>query len=155
MKMRFVKLIAVMAILLMFAGVAVAQQAVNTTVTMRVSHMTQNAVVKVGEGLSIEVNIDGVTADSYQWYFNGNAIQGANQKVYNIVNAKLEDAGIYRLDAFDDKGAMLVSMDISARVVDDVVPQAGDRSMPVAAALSGAVVCAAAFVLLLRRRVRL
>lgn len=156
MKVRFIKLIAVMAILLMGVGSgALAQQAVNTTVTMRVSHMTQNAVVNVGEDLSIEVNIDGVEPDSYQWYFNDAAIQGADQKVLNIVDAQLEDAGIYRMDAFDADGAMLVSMDISARVVDDVVPQAGDRSLPVNVALGGATVCAAAFAMLLRRRVRL
>ena len=48
---------------------------------------------------------------SYQWYFEGVPIAGADQRVYNIVDATVEDAGVYRLDAFDGEGNMLLSMD--------------------------------------------
>ena len=151
MKKRFAKIVAVIAVLMLLAT-ACAQGTISTTVVMRVSRMTQNAVVDAGEDLSMEVNIDGIVPAGYQWYFNGTAIEGADQKVYNIVNAQVEDAGTYRMDAFDADGNMVVSMDIAARVIDDVVPQSGDNSVHAGYALAGMLVCACA-VLFLRRRV--
>lgn len=158
--MRYARLFAIALVALLSLSInacAFAQNAnaIDTTVVMRVSHMTQNAVVDAGEDLSIEVNIDGVTPAAYQWYFNDNPIQGATQKVLNIVDAQPEDAGIYRLDAFDESGAMAVSMDIAARVVEDEVPQSGDSSLPVSYAFAGIVLCSAAMVALLRRRAML
>ena len=152
--MRLTKLAAILLIVLCTFGMcASAQESIRTTVVMRVSRMTQNAVVDVGEDLTIEVNIDGVTPDTYQWYFNDQPIDGANQKVLNIVNAQPENTGLYRLDAFDANGAMVVSMDIAARVVDKAeVPQSGDHSMPAGYALAGMAVCAAALAYALRRR---
>ena len=131
---------------------ACAEGKVSTTVVMRVSRMTQNAVVKAGEDLSIEVGVDGAGPAEYQWYFNDAPIQGANQKVYNIANAQPEDTGVYRLDAFDADGAMVISMDISARVLDDSVPQAGDGSLPVGFAIAGLAACGVLLAVLLRRR---
>ena len=154
MKMRFLSLLAAVAALMLLTVSACAQGAISTTVTMRVSHLTQSPVVKAGEDLSIEVNIDGVTPERFQWYFNSRPIDGANQKVLNIVNAQPSDAGTYRMDAFDESGSMVVSMDIAARVVDDVVPQAGDTSLPVGAAIGGMALCGVALAVLLARRAR-
>ncbi len=139
---------------LLLGGYALADGVISTTVVMRVSHMTQNAVVDAGEDLSMEVNIDGVVPASYQWYFEDAAIEGANQKVYNIVNAQVENSGVYRMEAFDAEGKMLVSMDISARVIGKSVPQSGDRSLPVgvAAAVFAAAALALAAVFFRRRR---
>lgn len=154
MSKRFLKILTIFAAILLLAGVAAcAEGTISTTVVMRVSHMTQNAVVNAGEDLSIDVSVDGVNPASYQWYFNDVPIDGANQKVYNIVNAQPEDSGMYRLDAFDADGKMLVSMDISARVVDKaVVPQSGDSSMPVGYAFAGIALCGALLAITLRRR---
>ena len=149
---RIVAWMAVMA--LMLGAYALADGVISTTVVMRVSHMTQNAVVDAGEDLSMEVNIDGVVPAFYQWYFEDEAIAGADQKVYNIVNAQVEDSGVYRMEAFDAEGRMLVSMDIIARVIGKAVPKSGDASVPVGAA---ALVFGAAAVMLiatLRRRKR-
>ena len=145
-------IVALLAIMLVASACAVAEGTIATTVLMRVSRMTQNAVVNAGEDLSIEVSIDGVTPASYQWYFNDAPIDGANQKVYNIVNAQPENTGVYRLDAFDADGNMLVSMDVAARVLEDEVPQAGDGSLPVGAAIAGIAACGALLIVLLRRR---
>ena len=93
----------------------------------------------------MEINIEGVTPASYQWYFDDMPIEGATQKVYNIVNATLEDAGVYRMDAFSEDGRMLLSMDISARVIAPEVPKSGDSSLPVGVA--AAVLFAAAALL--------
>ncbi len=154
--MRFARLFAIIVVaLLSINACAFAQSAIDTTVVMRVSHMTQNAVVGAGGDLSIEVNIDGVTPEAYQWYFNDAPIQGATQKVLNIVDAQPEDAGVYRLDAFDGDGNMAVSMDIAARVVENAVPQSGDSSMPVGCAFAGMALCGLAMVALLRRRAML
>lgn len=153
MKKRFTKLAAALIAVMLFASaLALAEGTISTTVLMRVSRMTQNAVVKAGEDLSIEVSIDGVAPESYQWYFNDVPIDGATQKVYNIVNARPEHTGVYRLDAFDGNGTMLVSMDVACRVLEDEVPQAGDGSLPVGLALSGMALCGALLAVLLRRR---
>lgn len=152
MRIRVFKIVCLAALILMLTVSACAEQLISTTLVMRVSHMTQNAVVDAGEDLSMEVNIDGVVPASYQWYFNGAPIGGANQKVYSIVNAKVEDTGVYRMDAFDANGKMVVSMDISARVVDDVVPKSGDFSLPVQVAMAGMGAAAIALVAMMRRR---
>ena len=71
---------------------------------MRITRVTQSAVVDAGEDLAMEINIDGVTPTAFQWYKDDAAIEGANQKVYTIVNAKVEDSGVYRMEAFDENG---------------------------------------------------
>lgn len=147
------KLIAILAMaVLLLSTYALADGMISTTVVMRVSHMTQNAVVDVGEDLSMEVNIDGVEPYAYQWYYEGKAIEGANQKVYSIINAKVEDSGVYRMDAFDEGGRMLVSMDISARVIDHAVPRSGDTSMPVGYAVMGLALASGVLLLVFRRK---
>ena len=142
--------VTLVAVLLLTCG-AWAENMISTTVVLRVSHMTQNAVVDAGEDLSMEVNIEGVEPASYQWYFENAPIAGANQKVYSIVNAQSENTGLYRMDAFDGEGNMVVSMDISARVVTPDVPKAGDSSLPVGAALA-AMAAAAGLLVVTRRR---
>ena len=149
MKRRTFRVLALVALLLLL-GSAVAEGLISTTVVMRVSHLTQDAVVDAGEDLSMEVNIDGVSPASYQWYFEGAPISGADQRVYNIVNAAVEDSGVYRMDAFDENGDMLLSMEIAARVIDDTVPKSGDSSLPVGAAF--AVLAAASVALFVKLR---
>ncbi|MDO4865537.1 MAG: immunoglobulin domain-containing protein [Clostridia bacterium] len=150
---RIARLAAILlAVMLLCSAFAGAEGSISTTVLMRRSRMTQNAVVDVGEDLSIEVSIEGVSPSQYQWYFNDAPIEGANQKVYNIVNAQPEDTGVYRLDAFDEEGSMVVSMDVSARVLEPEVPQAGDGSVPVGFAFAGLALCGALLAVLLRRR---
>ena len=131
MRSRVLRIVSMMVLCLVLAvPFACADQTVTTSVVMRVSRMTQNAVVNAGEDLSMEISIDGVTPASYEWYFNDAPIAGANQKVYSILNASEEDTGVYRLDAFDEDGKMLVSMDIATRVIVDEVPKSGDASLP-------------------------
>ena len=148
-------LAALLDVLVLAAGAcALTEGAISTTVVMRVSRMTQSAEVNAGEDLSMEVNIDGVEPESYQWYFEDEAIPGATQKAYSIVNAQVENSGVYRMDAFDADGRMLVSMDISARVIGGGIPQSGDSSLPVGAAAAVFALAACALVLLLRRSAR-
>ena len=143
--------VAAMLLLLLLIGSAIAEGVISTTVVMRVSRMTQDAVVSVGEDLSMEVNVEGVSPASYQWYFDDQMIQGANQRVYNIVDAVVEDAGVYRLDAFGEDGRMLLSMDIAARVIDRTVPKSGDSSLPVGFALAALALSGLALLWKLRR----
>lgn len=153
---RYRKWLAILlaAMLLTAGACALAEGAISTTVVMRVSRMTQSAVVDAGEDLSMEVNIDGVEPSAFQWYFEGEAIPGATQRAYSIVDAQVEDSGVYRMDAFDADGRMVVSMDISARVIDDAIPQSGDSSVPVGLALAAFVAAGSALAFMLRRRVR-
>lgn len=141
-------------VMLLMSACALAEGVISTTVIMRVSRITQNAVVDVGEDLSMEVQIDGVEPAVYQWYYEDEAILGANQKVYSIIDAQVEDSGIYRMDAYDAEGKMLVSMDISARVIDNSVPKAGDASMPVGIAVAGLALSASVLAFVLRRKVK-
>ena len=152
---RVIATVAAVLVVIVLLTSAFAEGRISTTVLMRVSRMTQNAVVNAGEDLSIEVAIDGAQPARYQWYFNDAPIEGANQKVYNIANAQPEHTGVYRLDAFDESGAMLVSMDVAARVIDDTVPKAGDGSMPVGIAFAGLALCGALLAVALRRRSRM
>jgi len=143
-----------MAIVVFISACALGEGTISTTVVMRVSRMTQNAVVNAGEDLSIEINIAGVEPASYQWYFNDAPIDGAVQKVYNIINAQPEHTGVYRMDAFDQNGTMLLSMDVMARVLEEEVPQAGDHSVPVSFAVAAMVLCVVLLMILLRYRFR-
>ena len=153
MSRKIKKVIAILAVLVMLlSAYALADGVISTQVVMRVSHMTQSAVVDAGEDLSMEINIDGVSPASYQWYFEGREIEGATQKVYSIVNAQVEDSGVYRMDAFDAEGKMLVSMDITARVIDNTVPKSGDDSMPVGFAAAGFAAAGLTLALVFRRR---
>ena len=139
-----------LAFLLLFGGMALADGVVSTSVVMRVSRLTQDAVVSEGEDLSMEINIDGLEPASYQWYFNDAPIADATQRVYNIVGAREEDAGVYRLDAFDADGGMALRMDIAVRVVTKTVPQAGDHSLPLGVVI--AAMGAAALLLTVKAR---
>lgn len=143
---------ALMALIMLICVSGLAEGVISTTVVLRVSRMTQHAVVDAGEDLSIEVNVDGITPAYYQWYFNDEKLPDANQRMYNIVNAQLEDAGIYRLDAFDENGKMLLSMDMAARVIDDSVPKSGDNSLPVGIAFAALALALGVFVVMLRKR---
>lgn len=142
-------------ILALLAGViavsAIAEQ-VSTTVVMRVSQMTRNAVVNERDDLTMEVTVDGVVPASYQWYFNNEAIPGADQKAYSIREATPEDAGTYRMDAFDDNGKLVVSIEISARVISREAPQTGDSTLPVSAVMGIMAFAGAVLVLSMRRR---
>lgn len=131
---------------------AVAENRITTTVVMRVSRMTQNAVVNAGEDLSMEIDISGVEPESYRWYKDGAPIANADQKVYVISDAAVEDSGVYRMDAFDADGRMLVSIDINARVIDKNVPKSGDDSMPVIYAVAALLLAGTALALALRRK---
>ena len=123
--------VALMVALCVLCGTAFAEGVLSTNVVMRVSRLTQDAVVNEGEDLSMDVSIDGVEPATYQWYLNDAPIYGATQKVYNLVDAKEEDAGVYRLDAYDENGRMALSMDIAVRVLTKNVPQSGDNSLPI------------------------
>lgn len=149
---RYGKRIALLLAVLLFAFSAAAlAEEISTTVVMRVSRMTQNAIVNVGEDLTLEVGIEGVEPDSFQWYFEDELIPGADQRIYTIVNAQPADSGTYRLEAFGADGRMLVSMDIIARVVEETIPKSGDASLPVGAAIAVFVLAAGVFAATLRR----
>ena len=151
MKKRILALTALLMAALLIVP-ALAAGSISTTVSMRVSRLTQDAVVDAGEDLSIEIDVSGVEPVKYQWYFNDAAIEGADQRVYNLVNAAVKDAGIYRMDAFDANGKLVVSMDIAVRVVTKEVPKSGDASQPLAVALIGLTALCGLVVLLIRRR---
>ena len=133
-------------------GVCALAEEISTTVVMRVSRMTQSAIVNVGEDLTLEIGIDGVQPASYQWYFQGALIPDADQSVYTIANAQVTDSGTYRMEAFDADGKMLVSMDINARVIEETIPKSGDGSLPVGAAAAAFLLAAAVLAMTLRRR---
>ncbi len=139
----------IMVLALVFAPVSLGEgNGVRAYLTLRKTTIIQDSVINIGEDLAMELTVSGVEPSVYQWYFNGEPIVGANYMVYNIINAQMEDAGLYRMDAFDATGKMLLSVDVAVRVIDPtIVPEAGDTSMSAgeaAAVMAGAAVLLAA-----------
>lgn len=142
MSARFLKAAAAVVLTaILLASTAVAAQAVSASVVMKVSKTAQDSVINEGEDLSIAVEIDGVTPASYRWYFGDEVIVGANYPLYSIVSATTRDAGVYRVEAFDDDGGMLISMEFNVRVMEKALPKSGD-STPDAGLLIGAIAAA-------------
>ena len=139
---------------MVFCVVSLAEGTVSTQMVMRVSRLTQKAVVNMGEDLSLELSVAGVTPASYQWYYEGVPVTGANQSVFYINNAQVEQSGIYRVDAFDEAGNMIVTMDVSTRIVDPTVPKSGDDSMPIGIAAAVFAVAAAVLGCSFRKKVK-
>ncbi len=145
-----IRAFALVLMMLFIAGSALAETgAIRTYLTFRITTRTQSAVVNVGEDLQIEVGVDGVEPTSWQWYFKGEPItQDGDQRIYNLLNATEEDAGLYCLKAYKDD-ALVVSVDVNVRVIDAVVmPASGDGSMPVAYAFAALAMGLAALMLL-------
>ena len=109
-----------------------AAQALNASVVMKVSRTAQDSVINAGEDLTIDVALEGVSPETYRWYFNDAPIAGADQRAYTLFSAKAEDAGLYRVEAFDEAGKMLVSMEFTVRVVEKALPKAGDDTLSIA-----------------------
>ena len=130
-----------------------AEGAISANVVMKVSRTAQDSVINEGEDLSIDVNIDGVEPASYRWYFGEEPISGANYSMHSISAATMDDAGMYRVEAFDDEGGMLVSMDFNVRVMEKAMPKSGDDTLG-AGVVAGAmaVFAAIACALFVRRR---
>ena len=127
--------------------------AIRTYLTFRITTRTQSAIVNVGEDLQIEVGVEGVTPTRYQWYFEGEPIQvNGNERVYNLVNAQNEDAGIYCMEAYSgDK--LQVKVEVNVRVIDPTeLPETGDGSVPVEAVFAVMVLSGAALFVLYRRK---
>jgi hypothetical protein len=140
--------------ILSFVGQSAAR-ALTATVVMKVSRTAQDSIINEGEDLSIDVQIDGVAPASYLWYFDGAAIPGADERVYSIDAATPEDAGTYRMEAYDEAGKMLLSMDFSVRVNEKAVPKSGDDTvgiLPVALVMAALFAAMGAAVWAKRRR---
>lgn len=127
--------------------------AIRTYLTFRITTQTQSAIVDVGEDLQIEVGVEGVAPTHYQWYFEGTPIlQNGNERVYNLVNAQMEDAGIYTLEAYTGS-ALALKVEVNVRVINPtVIPASGDDSMPVEVAFAFAGAAAVMLSVLLKKR---
>ncbi len=130
--------------------------AIRTYLTFRITTQTQSAIVDVGEDLQIEVGVEGVEPTRYQWYFEGEAIEeNGNERIYNLLNAQVEDAGIYTIEAYTGD-RLALKVEVNVRVINPtVIPASGDHSLPVeiAFAFAGAAVCLMA-ILIKKRRVQ-
>lgn len=149
-----VRVFALVLMMLFAVGSACAESgAIRTYLTFRITTLTQSAVVNAGEDLQIEVGVSGVEPTSWQWYFKGEPIeQNGDQRIYNLLNASEEDAGLYCLKAYKDD-AMVVSVDVNVRVIEPVLmPASGDDSIPVAYAFAALALGLAAMVALTCKR---
>lgn len=130
MSARLFRIAAVAVIMaIMLVTTAAAAQAISANVVMKVSRTAQDSIINEGEDLSISVDIDGEAPASYIWYFGDEAISGANYPLYSITAAAPQDAGVYRVEAFDDKGGMLLSMEFNVRVIEKALPKSGDNTL--------------------------
>lgn len=125
-----IRAFALVLMMLFIAGSALAENgAIRTYLTFRITTRTQSAVVNVGEDLQIEVGVSGVEPTSWQWYFKGEPIeQNGDQRIYNLLNATEEDAGLYCLKAYKDD-TLVVSVDVNVRVIEPVIMPASGRRL--------------------------
>lgn len=143
----------VLVLVVLSAGALAEAGAIRTYLTFRITTETHSAIVNVGEDLQIEVGVEGVTPTSYQWYYEGAPIEkNGNERIYNLLNAQIEDEGIYTMEAYNgDKLALKV--EVNVRVINPtVIPASGDGSMPVEAAFALAGAAALAVLVLIRKR---
>ena len=81
-------------------------------------------------------------------YEGGESMLRLAQRIYNLLNATEEDAGLYCLKAYKDD-TLVVSVDVNVRVIEPVImPASGDGSMPVAYAFAALAMGMAALVVL-------
>lgn len=138
----------------MLAGFALADGTpISTYINFRVSTPTQSSVVNVGQDLQIEVGVNGIEPTSWQWYFKGEPIaENGTSRVFNIINAQPEDAGIYRMMGYVGD-QLVLSVDVNVRVIDtSKVPASGDDSLPVYYAFCAAGCCVTLICVLARKR---
>lgn len=140
--------------LVLCAFVSFAAQAISANVVMKTSKTAQDSIVNEGEDLSISVSLDDPSITAYRWYFNDEAISGAVYDNLDIMNAQTDDAGLYRMDAFDADGRMVVSMEFNVRVIEKALPKAGDRTLSggAVAAMAGGISCAIGFLVIKKKR---
>ncbi len=153
--MKYKRILAV-AFLLMFSLCFLQANAqIKTYLTFRVTTRAQSAVVNVGEDLQIDVGVEGANPTRWQWFFGGEEITvNGDGRVYNIINAQPEDAGIYRLCVYDDD-SMLISIEVNVRVIDpQLLPRSGDDSLPVSYLFGALALCVGALALLVIKRRR-
>lgn len=140
--------------LVLCAFVSFAAQAISANVVMKTSKTAQDSIVNEGEDLSISVSLDDPSITAYRWYFNDEAISGAIYDNLDIMNAQTDDAGLYRMDAFDAEGRMVVSMEFNVRVIEKALPKAGDGTLSggAVAAMAGGISCAIGFLVIRKKR---
>ncbi len=73
-----------------------------------------------GESITFTATVKG-TPDSYQWYRNGNEINGATSKTYEIDSADLDDGGKYECVAKDASGNSRTSNSITVTVTEEAL----------------------------------
>jgi hypothetical protein len=66
----------------------------------------QGQVLAVGRHLRVSVTATGSNL-KYQWYLNGEAIDGAQQSQYNKNDAQVTDGGEFTVNVYNDLGALL------------------------------------------------
>ena len=154
MSRRFARMaVAMLTVMMLLIAAVPAAQALSAGVMMTVSRTTQDSVINEGENLTIDVQLDGVEPARYIWYFEGNVIDGASGSVYSVTEATVQDAGLYRVEAYSEDGTMLMLMEFDLRVIDKALPKSGDNT-PGAGVLTVAFLScsAAAAALIVRRR---
>jgi hypothetical protein len=76
---------------------------------------TFDGVLQAGESVEITANVSG-GAESYQWYVDGTAIDGATAAQYTV-EASLIDEGTYELSVVVAKDGLAYSGSITVKVV--------------------------------------
>lgn len=153
--MKYRRVLAVALLLLIALSAISASAQIKTYLTFRVTTRAQSAVVNVGEDLQIDVGIEGANPTRWQWFFGGKEIEvNGDDRVYNIINAQPEDAGIYRLCVYDES-SMLASIEVNVRVIDPLLlPRSGDDSLPVELLFAALMLSAGVGAMLIMKRRR-
>ncbi|MFN6945516.1 MAG: immunoglobulin domain-containing protein [Cytophagaceae bacterium] len=80
-----------------------------------IENITTEITAKEGEEITLEVISTGPGNSTYQWYFNGEPIEGAEDPSFTIPSASLSDAGSYYVVITNDNG-QTTSSDINVTI---------------------------------------
>jgi hypothetical protein len=84
-------------------------------IDIRIMRAPRNQTVKVGRTAVLSVAAAGAPPLTYQWFFNGVALEGATDRKLSLPNAQAENAGAYSVHVSNSTGT-LITPDASLEV---------------------------------------
>ncbi len=105
---------------------------------VEINSQSSSATLKENDPFVLEVAAVGASPISYQWYFNGDPIEGATQKDLRVAQATLDTEGTY---------TAVIQNEFSEAVIEDIVITIpGDRDAPVIEGIRGSGTLLSAFI---------
>ncbi len=89
------------------ATALVSSNATLRVIDIRIRRQPRDRVVREGKTALLSVSVVGAPPLTYQWFFNGAALEGATGRVLTIPNAQAENAGAYSVHVSNPTGTLI------------------------------------------------